>query len=40
MWELQVKFYLEQYEDSNLRDSTSDISDISEKLLQRDTGKG
>ena len=33
MWELGVKFYLRQYEDCSLGDSTSHSS---EKLLQRD----
>ena len=36
MWELRVKFYLGQYEDCSLGDSTSDGS---EKLLQRRRGK-
>ena len=37
MCELQVKFYLRQYEDWGLGDSTSDSS---EKLLQRGRGQG
>ena len=37
MWELWVKFYLGQYENYSLRDSTSDSS---EKRLQRGRGKG
>ena len=37
MWELWVKFYLGQYEDSSLWDSTSDSS---ENQLQRGRGKG
>ena len=36
-WELWVKFYLGQYEDSSLQESTSDSS---EKQLQRGRGKG
>ena len=36
-WELQVKFYWGQNEDYSLGDSTSDTT---EKLLQRDRGKG
>ena len=35
-WELQVKFYLGQYEDSSLGDSTSDSS---EKLFQEVMGE-
>ena len=37
MCELQVRFYLRQYEDCSLGDSTSDSS---EKLLQRGRGEG
>lgn len=36
-WGLQVKFYVEQYKDCSLGDSSSDNS---EKLLQRGSGGG